>query len=576
MLLSPTQRLKKQIETIIRHTGPGWDEWSEDDKLSFLKGVGDGYLGGMKGTLDFIKSLPSTAKGIFVGAKDLLYTDATFFTDLAFSWLYGIEPVEALRLSHQADVFRERYTPIIVGLAQFSSILAVVVGPDVLVQNWGIPAEWIPNSVRDMQVAVANEIIDTAGPIATALIEKAGNLTPEQKGYIVGIVIEQVLEAVATAGAGALVKGVALPRLAALLEKIPGAEKLGETLNALKQAANAIKIGDKTVGELIGKLAALLTKLDHCFAAGTPILTPSGEKFIEDFEVGDEILTRPEDSPDAPLRTSTVEKVFHLSGLTVEMSVGGRTVTTTEQHPFYVVGKGWTWAGELQPGDEILGHDGTATAVESVAPTGRHETLYNLRVAFDRTYFVGGRDWGFSLWAHNFYAAFFEDGVWKIGSFSRSGKLEKVLDSGEIAKVLAASGEKSLTADEARKIAALASAGVDYKGFEFGAHLRRLIGEPPPGMFDAHAHHILFKDGLGDAQKALVREGQEILRSVGIDPIFGRENLVWAPRNVSEQHAITSLEPLVTQLRALKARNAPYEEYVKLLKAFGRIAAARS
>ena len=29
--------------------------------------------------------------------------------------------------------------------------------------------------------------------------------------------------------------------------------------------------------------------------------------------------TRPEDSPDAPLRTSAVEKVFRLSGLTLEL-----------------------------------------------------------------------------------------------------------------------------------------------------------------------------------------------------------------------------------------------------------------
>ena len=79
-------------------------------------------------------------------------------------------------------------------------------------------------------------------------------------------------------------------------------------------------------------------------------------------------------------------------------------VTTTEKHPIYVVGKGWTWAGELKSGDMILGHDGQSTAVESISSTNRHESLYNLRVAFDRTYFVGSRQWGFSLWAHNAYS----------------------------------------------------------------------------------------------------------------------------------------------------------------------------
>ena len=52
-----------------------------------------------------------------------------------------------------------------------------------------------------------------------------------------------------------------------------------------------------------------------------------------------------------------MEKVFHLSGRPHELRVGGRVVPTTHKHPFYVVGKGWTWAGEIQPGDTILGHD---------------------------------------------------------------------------------------------------------------------------------------------------------------------------------------------------------------------------
>jgi hypothetical protein len=32
---------------------------------------------------------------------------------------------------------------------------------------------------------------------------------------------------------------------------------------------------------------------------------------------------------------------------------------------------------------------------------GEVETVYNLEVEGDHTYFVGARDWGFSVWAHN-------------------------------------------------------------------------------------------------------------------------------------------------------------------------------
>ncbi|MDR4904409.1 hypothetical protein S3E15_01814 [Bacillus mycoides] len=70
---------------------------------------------------------------------------------------------------------------------------------------------------------------------------------------------------------------------------------------------------------------------------------------------------------------------------------------------------------------------------------------------------------------------------------------------------------------------------------DFGKYLRGLIDDPPTAMRNPHAHHILFKKGLGQKQKILVQEGQEILRKHGIEPIIGEENLVWAPNTVIGQ-----------------------------------------
>ncbi|CAI8707672.1 MULTISPECIES: hypothetical protein [Bacillus] len=36
---------------------------------------------------------------------------------------------------------------------------------------------------------------------------------------------------------------------------------------------------------------------------------------------------------------------------------------------------------------------------------------------------------------------------------------------------------------------------------DFGKYLRGLIGDPPTDMRNPHAHHILFKKGLGQKQK---------------------------------------------------------------------------
>jgi hypothetical protein len=102
-----------------------------------------------------------------------------------------------------------------------------------------------------------------------------------------------------------------------------------------------------------------------------------------------------------------------------------------------------------------------------------------------------------------------------------------------------------------------------------------LIGDPPQGMVDPHAHHILFKKGLGPAQQTLVDEGQAILRKVGIDPIYGKENLVWAPWRVARQHGIESLTKVVERLRELDRLGADYDDFAAALKELGEIAARR-
>jgi YD repeat-containing protein len=109
----------------------------------------------------------------------------------------------------------------------------------------------------------------------------------------------------------------------------------------------------------------------------------------------------------------------------------------------------------------------------------------------------------------------------------------------------------------------------------FGAHLRSLKGAPPEGMIDPHAHHILFKEGNGAVQKALVAEGQALLRSYDIDPIMGPENLVWAPNRVSGQHGVDALRGVVTELKQVHELIGTRDAMVKKLNELGQLAARR-
>ena len=67
-------------------------------------------------------------------------------------------------------------------------------------------------------------------------------------------------------------------------------------------------------------------------------------------------------------------------------------------------------------------------------------------------------------------------------------------------------------------------------------------------MVEPHAHHILFKTGLGYKQKVLVAEGLFILLRHDIDPIAGLKSLVWAP-NIKGQHVTSKLEHVLDRLR---------------------------
>ena len=119
---------------------------------------------------------------------------------------------------------------------------------------------------------------------------------------------------------------------------------------------------------------------------------------IERFKVGDLILSRDENTPTGPVQVKQVEEVFVRVSPIVQLRVSGRTISTTIEHPFYVLEKGWQCAAELQDGDRLASHNDVTSVVEAVAETGQVATVYNLRVADYHTYFVGNSEWGFSVW----------------------------------------------------------------------------------------------------------------------------------------------------------------------------------
>jgi hypothetical protein len=166
----------------------------------------------------------------------------------------------------------------------------------------------------------------------------------------------------------------------------------------LWDAATGRLVRDLTVGDA-DRIFSVVSQA--CFAAGTPLLTPTGDKPIEQFKPGDWILTAPEEDPTAPTEAKQVEEVFRNEAVLWQLCAGGKFILTTAEHPFWVVGRGWTAARDLMPGDRLRSHDERWVTVEAARNLGEEASVYNLRIADYHTYFVGDESWGFSVWAHN-------------------------------------------------------------------------------------------------------------------------------------------------------------------------------
>jgi hypothetical protein len=132
-----------------------------------------------------------------------------------------------------------------------------------------------------------------------------------------------------------------------------------------------------------------------------------GWKAVEEFCIGDEVLSRDEHDPNGPVVAKVVEDVFTRHAIILHLHLVDRSgeptrlIRTTSEHPFYRHGDGWVSAGELREGDWLWTLEGRWVRVEEVYDTGELETVYNLRIADYHTYFVGDVDWSYNIWAHN-------------------------------------------------------------------------------------------------------------------------------------------------------------------------------
>jgi hypothetical protein len=142
-----------------------------------------------------------------------------------------------------------------------------------------------------------------------------------------------------------------------------------------------------TTGQATTSIAAI--GFGHsCFQAGTLVRTLTGDLPIEAIRAGDQVLGQ--DGETGKLDFRAVVAVYHNKpNQILRIGVEDDVIGATPIHRFWKVGKGWTMARDLQPGDPIRSLGGIAR-VASIEK-GPVEPVYNLKVADGSSFFVGRR-----------------------------------------------------------------------------------------------------------------------------------------------------------------------------------------
>ncbi|WP_249755830.1 polymorphic toxin-type HINT domain-containing protein [Microvenator marinus] len=194
---------------------------------------------------------------------------------------------------------------------------------------------------------------------------------------------------------------------------------VGESVSAVVMApAVPLRIAGgvgKTAGGLLARAGGWICKNGRCqklnpaklmkpcsFTEDTPVLMCDGSvKSIDEVEIGDSVLARSKLTGEIACRevmnlSEPAERSIIL--VTLESMDGtSEVIATTENHPFFVEGLGWTRVDDLVPGDLVPSATNGLLTVSALEWTDRMEIVYNFGVDEFHTYFVGE----VGAWVHN-------------------------------------------------------------------------------------------------------------------------------------------------------------------------------
>ena len=154
------------------------------------------------------------------------------------------------------------------------------------------------------------------------------------------------------------------------------------------KAYNIFQFSVTALAAFTGGMASTMS----CFVAGTLVLTANGLVAIESIKAGDKVISTDPDT--GKTEEKTVLEAFHRTVTElVHLKIGDEIITTTHNHPFYVVGKGFVNAGKIRENDTLIDMQQNNVFVSDISfESSRFPTIvFNISVEDFHSYFVGGK-----------------------------------------------------------------------------------------------------------------------------------------------------------------------------------------
>lgn len=149
---------------------------------------------------------------------------------------------------------------------------------------------------------------------------------------------------------------------------------------------------------LVSSFSGAASQNMACFVAGTLVLTTAGLLAIEKINPGDKVISTDPDTLETSEKTVLETYVRKVDKL-VHLVINGEEVITTDNHQFYVQGRGFIEAGRLLVGDKLVSVNGDDLLIEKykIEEFEISVNVYNFQVENSHTYFVGRIPYGFTI-----------------------------------------------------------------------------------------------------------------------------------------------------------------------------------